>query len=431
MSFKKIVQHCFLFLIFLFQFLCLQSRELSIDCSFDCTELERLLPGKFFIQSIDIQADFKIDKDELLYLIDILPMSHILIKDLVQTVFYLKKKEAFSKIEICFSEEEQKLTFKLEGLFVLSSLRLHGSMIGKEKYRSSYIMEEGEPFDQKKHDYSLKKIEEKFFHDGFFKVTIQDKLTFDPLLKIVKADLYLVKGPQFSIGDCSFDIKSVDEIDEKEMQLMKMQLGRIFIKRFYSHKYTKDVIEKSITHFKHYLDKQGFAQAAISYEESVDLANRQIDFKFYFSFDEKKEIVFWGNHFFMQENFLENILMYGKSSWHFPSSILSDEIENMYKSQGFWDVKVSVKEEKAKVFCVIHEGKRAMIKHVEYKDNFHISSQKLQADCFGPLQNKYFDRDTFSQAQNTLKQLYRQHGFWDIQVVKEEFVQMKQAPDNK
>ena len=431
MSFKKIALHCFLFILVLFQLSYLHSRELSIDCSFDCAELERLLPSKIFVQSIDIQADFKVDKDELLYLIDIVPMSHVSIQDLIQTVFYLKKKEYFSKIEICYLEEEHKLTFKLEGLFTLASLRLHGSMIGKDKYRSSYIMEEGEPFDQKKHDYSLKKIEEKFFQDGFFKVTIQDTLAFDPLLKTVKGDLYLAKGPQFSIGDCTFDIKSVDEIEEKEMQLMKMQLGRIFIKRFYSHKYTKDVVEKSIIHFKNYLDKKGFSQAVITYEDSIDLDNRQVNLKFHFAFDEKKEFVFWGNHFFTQETFLENILMYGKSSWHFPSAILSDEIENMYKSKGFWDIKVSVKEEKSKVFCVIHEGKRAMIKHIECKDNFHVSSQKLQADCFVPLQNKFFDRDTFSQAQHAVKQLYRQHGFWDIKIVKEEFVQLKQTQDNK
>src|SRR3989339_252513 len=419
MSFKKKIAQLFLSFLFLFQFSLLYSDEISVDCSLDCSELERLLPAKIFVHSIDIQADFQVDKDELLYLIDIVPLSHISIQDLVQTVFYLKKKEFFSKIEVCFIPDEQKLIFKLEGLFTLSSLRLHGSMIGKEKYRNCYIMEEGECFDKKKHEYSLKKMKEKFFQSGFFNCTIKDELLFDPFRKTVKGNLYLSKGPQFSIGDCSFDIDSVDEIDEKEVHLMKMQLSRIFIKRFYTHKYTKDVIEKSITHFKHYLDKKGFSQAVINYEEFIDYQNRQVNIQFNFSFDEKKEFVFWGNHFFTQEHFLENFLMYGKSSWYFPSAILSDEIESMYKSKGFWDVKVSVKEEKGKVFCIIHEGKRAMVTHIECKDNFHLGQQQLQSDCFHSIQNKFFDRDMFAHAVYTLKQLYMQHGFWNIKVAKE------------
>lgn len=427
MSFKKIVVCYFIWFLFIFHLPLFSSGEISVDCSSDCAELERVLPAKFFINSIDIQADYQVDKDELLYLIDLVPMSHVSTQDLVQTVFYLKKKESFSRIEICFIPDQLKLIFKLEGLFTLASLRLHGSMIGKEKYRSCYIMEEGECFDRKKHDYSLKKMKEKFFQSGFLNCSIQDELFFDPLLKTVKGDLYLSKGSQFSIGDCNFVIESVDEIDEKEVHLMKVQLSRIFLKRFYSHKYTKDVVEKSIAHFKHYLDKKGFSQTVINYKELIDYENRQVGINFTFSFDAKKEFVFWGNHFFTQENFLENFLMYGKSSWHFPSAILSDEIESMYKSKGFWDVKVSVKEEKSKVFCIIHEGKRAMITHVECKDNFHINQQQLQLDCFNLLHNKFFDKDIFSQSIQALKQLYMQHGYWDIKIVKEEFVPLKQV----
>jgi len=431
MSLKSFTYNLILFCFFLFKISLLHAREISFNCSDDCSELESFLPSKLFIQTVDIQADYQVDKDELLYLIDIAPMSYVLSKDIVQTVFYLKKKESFSKIEICFDGEENKLTFKLEGLFIISSLQLHGSMIGKEKYKSLYIMDIGECFDQSKHDLSLRKIKNNFFQAGFFQASIQDELSFDPVSKMVKVDLFLSKGAQFSIGDCSFDIRSVDNVDEKDMELMKAQLARIFIKRLYTHKYTKDMITKSMIHFKRYLEKQGFSQTVMSYEESIDYENRQVDLKFYFSCDEKKEFVFWGNHFFTQENFLENILIYGKSSWHFPSAIISDEIESMYKSKGYWDVKVSVKEEKGKTYCIIHEGKRAMITKVECKDNFNISLSQLQKECFSSLHNKYFDRDLYTQSLHKLKQFYMKHGYWSIQIVKEEFVRLKESSDNK
>ena len=422
MLFKKIAQLLCLFSFFSFQTAWSQEQEISIDCTYDCSQLKQLLPSKFFMKSLDIQADFKVDQDELLYLIDLVPMTHISIADLEQTIFYLRKKEYFSKIELCYHPIEHRLVFKLDGLFVLMSVRLHGSMIGKEKYKSCYIMECGECFDDKKHLYSLKKMKEKFYQAGCFHAEIRDEITRDPIAKTVKVDLFLHKGAQFAVGDCSFDIKSTGTIADQDLLLIQQQLNKLFIKKFFSLRYTKDIVEKSIAQLKHYLTQHGFSQSAITYEEFIDYEHHQVNLKFYLSFDEKKEFIFWGNHFFSQDNFLENILMYGKSSWHFPGAILSDEIESMYKAKGFWDVKVSVKEEEGKTFCVIHEGKRATLQRVEVKDNLHISTKKIETECFAKLQDKPFDRDTFSQAITTLKQLYKQQGFWDIKIVKEEFI---------
>ena len=431
MPFKKIAQIFFL-LFFAFQISWLQGQEISVDCTYDCSQLKDLFPSKIFIKSVDIHADFKVDQDELLYLIDLVPMSHITVADIVQTIFYLRKKEYFSKIEVCYHPVEHRLIFKLDGLFVLASLRLHGTMIGKEKYKSCYIMETGECFDEKKHLYSLKKMKEKFYQSGCFNADIHDEITYDPISKTVKVELFLHKGPQFAVGDCKFDMQSTTgEIAQQDLLLIRHQLNRLFIKRFFALRYTKDIVEKSITQLKNYLTKHGFSQSAIRYEESIDYEHHQVDLKFYLTFDEKKEFVFWGNHFFTQENFLENILMYGKSSWHFPGAILSDEIESMYKAKGFWDIKVSVKEEPGKAFCVIHEGKRATLQHVEVKDNFYIPTKKIETECFAGLKNKPFDRDVFSQAIMTLKQLYMQHGFWDIKVIKEEFIPLMPENENQ
>lgn len=407
----------------------LQGQEIVVDCTYDSLELKKQLPSKFFVASLDIQADFKVDKDELLYLIDIPTSSYVLMSDLVQTLFYLRKKECFSKIEISYNQDDHFLVFNLDGLFIVSNVRLHGSMIGKEKYRSSYIMEIGECFDEKKHLYSLKKIKEKFYQSGCFKANVYDKIVYDPILKNVKVDLYLYKGPQFSVGDCKFDIVSPGTVAEQDLALIIHQLNRLFIKRFFLLRYTKDLVEKSMTQFKNYLNKKGLSRSTIDCQEVIDHENRQVNLHFTLSFEDKKEFVFWGNHFFTQENFLENILMYGKSSWHFPGAILSDEIQSMYKSKGFWDVQVSVKEEPGKVYCIIHEGKRARLQSVEIKDNVHIPTKQLEVECFSTIQNKLFDRDTFSQALHALKQLYMQHGFWDMKIVKEEFLPCSQSSD--
>lgn len=397
-------------------------QEIAIDCTYNCQALKEALPNKIFVKSIDIQADFKVDQDELLYLIDLVPLSHISFIDLERTIFYLRKKEYFSKIELIYNPIDHRLIFKLDGLFVLSNFRLHGSMIGKEKYKSSYIMETGECFEQKKHVYSLKKMKEKFYQAGYFNAEIKDEIFYDPILKTVKVDLFLQKSKQFTVGDCKFDIASIDKVAQQDLLLISQQLNKLFLKRFLKLKYTKDLVEKAITQLKYFLTKKGFSQSQVTYKELIDYNHHQVNLNFCISFDEKKEFVFWGNHFFTQENFLENISMYGKSSWHFPGAILADEIESMYKAKGFWDVNVSVKEEEHKTFCMIHEGNRAVIQAVEVKDNFHIPSKKLETECFSVLYDKPFDRETFTQAITALQQLYMRHGFWDIKVVKEDFV---------
>ena len=426
MRLSKIVQ-CILCLFYIFY---LHAQEISVDCTHDSMHLKSVFPPKMFVKSIDIQADFKVDQDELFYLIDLAPMTHISLADLEQTIFYLRKKECFSKIEICYEPVEHRLIFKLDGLFVLSSVRLHGSMIGKEKYKAAYILEAGECFDSKKHIYSLKKIKEKFYQHGCFNAKVHDSIVYDHVLKTVKVNLFLSKGQQFYVGDCKFDLDAAGKVSQQDLLLIKHQLNRLFIKKFLSLKYSKELVDKSVTQFKHFLAKQGFSQSKITYEEMIDYDHHQVDLHFTLSFDEKKEFVFWGNHFFTQENFLENILMYGKSSWHFPGAILSDEIETMYKTKGFWDVKVSVKEEEGKAYCIIHEGKRAVIAYVQLKDNFHIPSKQLESKCFTSLHNKPFDREAFTQAVHSLKHMYMQHGFWDVKVVKEEFIPLPQTDNH-
>lgn len=429
MSDTKIPFLCWIFLLLM---TCAQvcAQVVAVDCTYSTEQLNTVFTAKTFIQSIDIQADFKVDYDELLYLIDLAPMSHVSLQQLEQIIFYLQKKENFSKIELLFYPEDQRLVFRLEGLFMLSSFRLHGSMIGKEKYKSAYIIEVGECFEEKKHAYSLKKMKEMFFHTGCFLADIHDEIYYDPLLKTVKVNLHLHKGPQFSVGNCTFDIASDSVMHQQDMMVIFKQLEKLFVKKMLKIKYSKDGIAKTVAKVKHFLTKQGFVQVNIQYDEHIDYQHHQVDVHFKLSFPEKKEFVFWGNHFFTRDNFLENISMYGQSSWHFPGAILADEIESMYKAKGFWDIKVDVKEEENKTFCIIHEGKRALLQHVEMKDNFFITSKKIQSTCFASLDDKPFDRETFAQALASLKQLYMQHGFWDMKVIKEEFLPTKNQAEN-
>lgn len=400
----------------------LQDDEIVIDCTHDGTNIAKLLPFQVFIKSINIQADFKVDHDELLYLIDIVPMTFVTVQDLEKTVFYLRKKESFAKIALVYHPNTQSLECRLEGLSTLSYIHIHGSMIGKEKYKNCYVIDIGEHFDQKKHDYSIKKMKEKLYHEGSFHAKVVDKISYDPVLKTVKVDLFISKGKQFTIGNCTFDFPEHQQISKEDLLKVQQKIKKLFVQNIFVVKYSKHAVDACIKKLEQYLTESGFSQVVIKHDEHIDYQHYQVDMVFHISFDQKKEVIFLGNHFFKREDFLENILMYGTSSLHFPQEIVSDEIESMYTSKGFWDVKITVKQEPAKLYCIIEEGPRAMVGKIKIKDNFNLADAYVQKECFAQLVGKPFDRDLFNQAIKRLKLLYAQQGFWDVIIAKEEFV---------
>ena len=420
------VLNCLFFIILSFSWSpSLIADQQSIDCSYDSSSSLNAFPENFFVESIDIDVNFDIDKDEIKHLIGIEDSTNCSQKDLKQALFYLRKKDCFKSIvlDVVDGAKGKKITFLLEGDLIFSYLKLHGTMVGKEKYHSCYLMDVGDRFDKKKHDYSLQKIKEMFFQQGFFNAQISDGVRYDKLMKTVGIDLFLTKGPQFIIGDVDFDLKSIGVVSAEDIYDIKKQLKRLFSGRLFSFKYSQGLLDESIQKLKHYLNRRGFAQSTVQLEETIDYTTKKVDLKFFVYFERKKEFVFWGNHYFSTLDFLENILMYGKSSWHFPGAILVDEIENMYKKKGFWDVNVSVKEEKNRIFCIIKEGKRASISQMILKDNFHIDSNEIKEKAFRYfLKTNFYDRDLFHQSIQRLKKIYAQHGFWDMAIAKEEFI---------
>ena len=117
----------------------------------------------------------------------------------------------------------------------------------------------------------------------------------------------------------------------------------------------------------------------------------------------KKGICFFGNHYFSKQDFLESLLLYGKSAWHFPSTIISDELRQMYHNKGFWQVDINTREEEGKVFCVIHEGNRVRVVGVEYDGIKAFSEDELNAVSFkDSVLGKLFDKKYMNLASKRL-----------------------------
>lgn len=382
------------------------------------------LPVNIYINQLDIESDLDIDEHEVHELIGFRQGDFITKEQLKNAFFYLRQKNSFGDVffKLIALDQGYNLSLKIEKQVIFGSLKVHAFMVGKDQYKSCYLMNVGDTFDKEKHRLSFNKIKEKFHHQGFFNAKINDALKFDTDLKMVHVDLYLQKGVQFSIGKVDFQIMSSENYAGDDVYEVKKELKKLFHRKFFKLKYSKDLLDKSIQRFKRFLNRCGFAQSHVRLEESIDYKTKKVNLNFVISFEKKKKFVFWGNHFFTPDDFLENILMYGKSSWHFPGTIMQDEIINMYKKKGFWQVQVSVKEDKRHMYCLIKEGPRAVIKDIIFKDNHHISPSDLKA-CFKDfIKTRFFDADLFEQGLQELRYIYGDKGFWNAAVVKEAFI---------
>ncbi len=160
----------------------------------------------------------------------------------------------------------------------------------------------------------------------------------------------------------------------------------------------------------------------IKVDQQVVPEHKNVDIALRISLERKKEFVFWGATFFKAEQIIDHLLLYGKSTWHFPSSLIVDEIEQLYKSKGFWDVHVSVREEKDKVYCFIQEGQRSVVSKIKIKNNGPISEEQLmKSACLSFLRARYFDKDLYKKMLDQIIKIYKQSGFWDVKILKDEF----------
>jgi len=115
-------------------------------------------------------------------------------------------------------------------------------------------------------------------------------------------------------------------------------------------------------------------------------------------------------------------MVFERSVWLLPLSILTEEIIKAYHDKGFWDVHVEQREEDDRAFFVINEGPRAQIKEVVLEGVEHISKQRLIHHCFRSLLRvSYFDEDLLKQSLGKLTTFYLKEGFWDVKVLQKKF----------
>jgi outer membrane protein assembly factor BamA len=388
-------------------------------------KLHEMLPQQFFVSDVQYLINGSYDLDELRYLTGLSAQTTATHKDLQNALFYLQQSLKFSSINLEIIEKSKKYTivFQLIKQQILHRMAVSGFLRGKDRLKNSYLIDIGDPFDEQKHQHGIDQMVHFLKDAGYFQAQVFDTVTIDPQTQAVVVKCFVKKGLKFKVRTIQIKFDHVGSVSSEEIDKLQQRIKTICIAKLQGKCYSSQLIQSLLQKTNWVLSHHGCIGFDVTIEQQVVPERKDVDLTVHVNLERKKEFVFWGATFFKTEQIVDHLLLYGKSTWHFPSSLIVDEIEQLYKGKGFWDVHVSVREEKDRVYCFIQEGPRAVVSNIVFKNNEPILETVLLKNACRPLlRARHFDQDLFKKMQDQIIKMYKQFGFWDVKILKEEFV---------
>ncbi len=402
------------------------NKELSITTDLDDADalIEHEIKESFFLEQVTVESDVHFDLNEFFYLTNLKEGSYVSSSDIKKAVAHLIKKNKFSHITIKIEQGEigKKIHIILAGFWTLHKVKFHGLLVGKDAYRHHYLIDPGDFFDETKHQHALEDIRDVLKSEGYFNGTVESSIQYDQKAKAVTVTIVLNRGDKFTIGDIQLELLGDKHIDDGELTVLRAKIHKLFLHKLIKNHYTKHVLDKEAQALKRYLSQKGFLHTTITLEECVHHKKKRVNLIFTINLHTKKEFIFFGNSFFSNTQLLESILLFGRSAWLLPISILLEEIVQAYHKKGFWNVVVESDEEENRSFFLIKEGARASIKKIELKGVQSFNAVRLAKRFFiGLVKLNYFDADVLQQAIDALIAFYLKEGFLDAKVLQKDF----------
>ncbi len=376
--------------------------------------IDTLFPKPFLLGSLTYESDTPFEREEFLYLVDLKQGELVTPQAVKQSITYLSKKNKFSAIRLTVTPDKKNIHMVFDSFWTLKRVTISGILNGRDVYRYLYDLDPGEAFDEKKHKHSLEAIKEELGHQGYLLAVVNDTFSFDYATKSLFVNIEIQRGPRFHFGSVVVECVSVGEhkIPSSECAVLHEKIDRLFAKRLEGKAYSSAFLNKYGKHIKRFLAKKGFLQAGVTLAERVDEKKHTVEIVITINLHEKKEFVFFGNHFFSDQQLQDTVLSFGQSTLLVPSTLLAQEIETRYQKKGFLNIKVEAREEDSVCFFVITEGSRAAIKKIELHGAQQLSPDLFKTYYYGlTKKHSFFDEDTLKRVIDDIEAVYHREGF--------------------
>ena len=399
--------------------------DLSKISHADTERIRHAIPAAFFLTTLSLHADIPIEDTELRTLCA-LPEGMVIQREMVeQALVRLSKKQKFKTIQLELSPDQHgmQLSATLESAWTVAHVHMHGTLLGKDKYRRFYVMEPGEVFDLKKHELGKEAILQALAAEGYCNALLVDAVTYDDVTKTVAISLTIDHKKKFTIQDVQVRLSIAEDVCIKDVPLLEKKIKKLLRNLLKSNNYLKEALDHSAKKLHEYLLSLGFFNSSIELEEAFDRQSNSVQLQFVVTIKNKNLYEFRGNTFFTTDTLLEQICLFGKSASLIPPSLIAEECSALYKKEGFWHVEITWEDDGERIFFFIHEGKRIGISEIVIHGASEIPAAELIKKHGKPLLNaRYFHDDLLKQFLEDIGQEYLQQGFWDFSVLTYEYL---------
>ena len=416
------------YLLLLTHFFPFLSQSITVTKTVTKSELAELLPKEAFLEHVSCASDTLLSHKEFHDITDLHSGMSLTPNLLHKAIKNLFKKNKFKEISIFRTDLKDgiELRFDITGLWTFQTLKVSGVWVGKDWYKQYYLMEPGDSFDLEKHNHSMKKIRDVCARDGFFNVHTKSSLTRDHKTKSIKVHTELSKDTRFRIKEISLQLHADGSITKEMIATLEKQIYKKYLRNLHNAKYAKTVLEEQAKSIKQFLAHAGFLDVSIELIESIYKKEKKISLHWHINVHKKRTFVFFGNRFFSNYQLLDRLFQFGRSAWILPASMLSQEIKRAYHAKGFWDFSIDTREEGARSFFVIKEGKRSTISQISIQSASAIPESLLIKRCFSKFKRRNnFDQELLQNALELVMSYYLKEGFLDFKIVGHEFIPLE------
>ncbi|MGE0009183.1 MAG: BamA/TamA family outer membrane protein [Candidatus Babeliales bacterium] len=399
--------------------------DVTFDNSVIAQQLQAQFPLPFIAAEITCTADCKIDQTELFYLIGLQKGATVTWSDLLTacTAFQLKRKFKLVTIAITDTLCGKHLDFAFESLWTFGRVTFSGLLLGKDRYKHLYAIESGEPFFIDHHKQLLDAIEHSFKAEGFYNGTISDYLEYQSDTKTVDVHIVLDHQEQFRVQDVDIQLNMPATCDQENCNQIKHKLRSVINTRVHNKRYTKLLVDQAGAAVRRYLAKKGYLEATIAMRECINYNKAAIKLEFMITLHDRREIEFFGNHYFTSNQLLDLIASFGRTAWLVPAEVLAQEFEAAYRAKGFWQIAIETVTEHDRLIFVIREGTRSCLRHVRLEGVTVEDADKMLKKWFSHLiKQPYIDQDELQEQLSKLLAWYQHQGYAEAQILRQEFL---------
>lgn len=424
----------------------------NVDNNFrqlDKTQLKQIL-----IEKIVYKSDITMSDQDWKDVTGLKENQLLDIKDLKKICLFLKRKNKFKKLIITIEKGKAGYILKLavKSFWTFKRLILKGNVPDKQAYIQKYLISGSEVFDISKHKHSIENIKQELYDNGYFNIIIHDSINYDKTTKEVTVNLFIDKVEKFIINSINMNFEYGQNFEDKEK--FEDNLKKTYISKLNGKYFNKQDIISFKNEIANNLLLSGYLDTKITFENKINEEKKTVDIDFKISIPSLKQIIFSGNKFFSTQDIWRSILIPETSSALVPPFMLVDDIIELYKNKGFWNIDINLKEEKNKYVFNIIENNPVKIKKVinkappesefsrsgedtkkEAEEGSFVSEKSLvKTDIsvdelfvknFKDLCDaKQYDKALLDQSLDNLTNEYIKKGFWDFRIEKQEFVDL-------